>query len=359
MVTSSRIKVYVRLRPSSNISSSPSASSSGIDVPANLLSLDTVSNCITIQGGVDPHLLGSSRPSHGHNSSLSPTTFQFDRVLPPPTTNASLYSLSALPLIRSSLAGYNATLLTYGQTGAGKTYTTFGPPAGSSDSYKERGLCARAIAGVFDEISKYKNMGDGGAAGTPIEVRMSCIEIYNESLFDLLGFSGGAEEPANLNNGANQPGSTASSSANVPNLALFESASSGVLVRGLTLPLVNNSEEGLNLLFESQMNRAIAEHQLNDASSRSHCIFTFHFIVRNPVSNKVTTSKFNIVDLAGSERMVKTEAVGQVQRESNYINKSLSFLEQVVVALASKVSQKKGKGGKKKCNAAAAPCYKT
>jgi kinesin family protein 6/9 len=325
MVTSSRIKVFVRLRPSDTSSNGEGRGGSGIDIPPHLFGIDTISNTVTIsatEGGGHGGGHGGYNPN-SHNASLTPTTFQFEKILPPPTTNSSVYTLSALPLIRSSLAGFNATLLTYGQTGAGKTYTTFGPPAGAS-AYKERGLAARAIAGAFEEINRYKTVNEG-MGGTPIEVRLSCIEIYNESVFDLLGFSGEDDSKDSGRDGG------------VPSLSLFESPSAGVQIRGLKMPLVNSAEEGLNLLFESQMNRAIAEHQLNDASSRSHCIFTFHFTVRNPENNKVTSSKFNIVDLAGSEKMVKTEAVGKVQRESNYINKSLSFLEQVVIALASKV----------------------
>jgi kinesin family protein 6/9 len=42
------------------------------------------------------------------------------------------------------------------------------------------------------------------------------------------------------------------------------------------------------------------------------------------------------VDLAGSERLEKTASVGSVRREAQAINKSLSFLEQVVVALLEK-----------------------
>jgi len=338
MVASSRIKVFVRLRPTNEDGKSSKNNTEGIDLPPNLLSLDTVSNTITISS---PHPLrntgrvspGLDQPAGSTNSTLnggtlSPTTFQFDRLLPPPTTNSSLFQLSCVPLIRSALAGYNATLLTYGQTGAGKTFTTFGPPAGSGGSYKDRGLCARAVAGIFDELKKQDKGG--------IEVRVSCIEIYNESLFDLLGFAGGEDSQREVDDRKySKANREAGSGTTVPTLALFESASSGPQVRGLRMVLVQNSEEGLNLLFESQMNRAIAEHQLNDASSRSHCIFTFHFVVRSE-GGKVISSKLNIVDLAGSERLVKTEAAGQVQRESNYINKSLSFLEQVVIALASK-----------------------
>jgi len=163
-------------------------------------------------------------------NSLYLSLIQFEKILPPPTTNSSVYNLSALPLIRSSLAGFNATLLTYGQTGAGKTYTTFGPPTGAS-AYKERGLAARAIAGVFEEVNKYNNVSEGGG-GTPIEVRLSCIEIYNESVFDLLGFSGEEDQRG------------MKEQTTVPSLALFESPTAGVQIRGLKMALVNGAEEG-------------------------------------------------------------------------------------------------------------------
>lgn len=44
-------------------------------------------------------------------------------------------------------------------------------------------------------------------------------------------------------------------------------------------------------------------------------------------------SKLNLVDLAGSERLGKTQSQGNTQIEATYINKSLTFLEQVVIAL--------------------------
>lgn len=45
-------------------------------------------------------------------------------------------------------------------------------------------------------------------------------------------------------------------------------------------------------------------------------------------------SKVNLVDLAGSERTKKTGSEGKTLIEAQFINKSLSFLEQVVVALS-------------------------
>lgn len=85
--------------------------------------------------------------------------------------------------------------------------------------------------------------------------------------------------------------------------------------------------------------------QLNRSSSRSHVVYTF-YITRTKVSSshthtskhaladpEVIQSKLHLVDLAGAERSEKTQSTGQVQKEAKYINKSLSFLEQVVLAL--------------------------
>ena len=64
--------------------------------------------------------------------------------------------------------------------------------------------------------------------------------------------------------------------------------------------------------------RSIAEHQMNKASSRSHCIFTIYVESRSRVesSEKVMTSKLNLVDLAGSERLSKTETKGVSLKEA-------------------------------------------
>ena len=98
------------------------------------------------------------------------------------------------------------------------------------------------------------------------------------------------------------------------------------------------SEDALALLFEGQTNRQIANHQLNRASTRGHAIFTIHVKIRSRVdsSGVVTKCKLNLVDLAGSERLKKTDTLGDLRNESMYINKSLTYLEQVVVALSSK-----------------------
>lgn len=74
---------------------------------------------------------------------------------------------------------------------------------------------------------------------------------------------------------------------------------------------------------------------MNKESSRSHCIYTIHLESKSKTesSEKVIYSKLHLVDLAGSERTKKSGATGITLKEATYINKSLTFLEQVVVCV--------------------------
>lgn len=91
----------------------------------------------------------------------------------------------------------------------------------------------------------------------------------------------------------------------------------------------SNEEEALNLLFLGDTNRTISETPMNQASTRSHCIFTIALEARKAGEDVVRRSKLNLVDLAGSERVSKTGIEGTILKEAKYINLSLHYLEQV------------------------------
>ncbi|XP_032723781.1 kinesin-like protein KIF9 isoform X4 [Lontra canadensis] len=236
------------------------------------------------------------------NNKQTDWSFKLDGVL----HNASqdlVYETVAKDLVAQALDGYNGTIMCYGQTGAGKTYTM----TGATENYKHRGILPRALQQVFRMIEERPTHA--------ITVRVSYLEIYNENLFDLLStlpYVGPSVTP----------------------MTIVENPQ-GVFIKGLSVHLTNQEEDAFSLLFEGETNRIIASHTMNKNSSRSHCIFTIYVEAhsRTLSDEKYVTSKINLVDLAGSERLGKSGSEGRMLKEATYINKSLSFLEQAIIAL--------------------------
>lgn len=73
-------------------------------------------------------------------------TFLFDRVLPPCTSQESLFA-EVQPVVLSLFRGMNACVIAYGQTGSGKTFTMSGEPG-------REGLIPRCCALLFDELKE-------------------------------------------------------------------------------------------------------------------------------------------------------------------------------------------------------------
>lgn len=74
------------------------------------------------------------------NNQLDNWKFKFDKILHNATQD-DVYDLSAARIVQNVVGGYNGTVMTYGQTGAGKTFSMLG----LSNNYKQRGIIPRAI----------------------------------------------------------------------------------------------------------------------------------------------------------------------------------------------------------------------
>lgn len=258
--------------------------------------------------GIHIHVPKSSQDGYINNQQED-WSFKFDKILHN-SSQESTYEECAHSIMNSVLLGYNGTILAYGQTGAGKTFTM----TGATENFKHRGLIPRAISHLYREIADRPQLA--------FTVKISYLEVYNEQMIDLL---------------STLPVSNASLTG-PETLSVIEDKAGTPSVKNLTYAVSNSEEDALNYLFEGETNRSISQHQLNKNSSRSHCIFTIHIESRSRVesSEKVLYSKLNLVDLAGSERLSKTETTGASLREAMYINKSLTFLEQVILALSDK-----------------------
>ena len=80
--------------------------------------------------------------------------------------------------------------------------------------------------------------------------------------------------------------------------------------------------------------RKTASHGYNAQSSRSHLVVTVYVAATNDNDGKGLRSKLHLIDLAGSERVSKTDASGDMLKEAQFINRSLSALGDVIAALA-------------------------
>nr|AHX37049.1 Kinesin Motor Protein [Gallus gallus] len=231
--------------------------------------------------------------------------FSFDRVFRPSASQEEVFEEISL-LVQSALDGYHVCIFAYGQTGSGKTYTMEGPDALDPE---RRGMIPRAVRQVFQGAQELAEK------GWQYRFSASFLEIYNESLRDLLGARPecGELEIRRV--------SSASEELHVPNLRRVPVAS---------------EDEVLRLLQTATANRSVARTALNDHSSRSHSIFQLRIDGTNTARELRCSSVLSLVDLAGSERLDKSQSQGKRLRETQSINTSLSSLGLVIMALAKK-----------------------
>ncbi|CAD8122759.1 unnamed protein product [Paramecium sonneborni] len=202
--------------------------------------------------------------------------YEFDVILDEQTKQDELYyGLNIGQLLDQFKNGISQVIFCYGQTGSGKTYTV-----------------NQLIPMILPKIIESK-----------FEISFSVLQIYNEKILDML-----YKQQLKLRYKNNE-----------------------FVPENLTKFICRSQEELTKLYNKANKNRIINSHSLNDFSSRSHCIYTFHG------QSSDLQCEFNIVDLAGSERLNQTK-VQQIQ-ESVEINKSLFYLRQVIQNLADKVQQ--------------------
>ena len=79
--------------------------------------------------------------------------------------------------------------------------------------------------------------------------------------------------------------------------------------------------------------RAVEATQMNAQSSRSHTLFLLYITGEHAASGQRLHGCLNLVDLAGSERTARSGAEGMRMKEACAINKSLSSLGDVFMAI--------------------------
>ncbi|KAI0310930.1 P-loop containing nucleoside triphosphate hydrolase protein [Amylostereum chailletii] len=269
------------------------------------------------------------QPHYHKNSGASPPEFVFDEILTG-SENKPVYNAVARGHVLAAMEGYNAVIFAYGQTASGKTFTLSGDE-------EEPGIIPRALKDVFAHIRR-----------TPSReylLRVSYLEIYNETIHDLL---------APPSTRATQPVQLQGSGSNVTMSPLREE--------------VVTSLKGVHAVLERGWGaRRTASTDWNERSSRSHSVFrvviesrergdsgstsgrqTPGSGVRPPTpggprlqsigGRSVQTSVLSLIDLAGSEKATSDK---DRTREGKYINTSLLTLGSVIGTLADNAAKGK------------------
>ncbi|XP_058069432.1 kinesin-like protein KIN-14R [Magnolia sinica] len=226
--------------------------------------------------------------------------FKFDRVYTPKDNQADVFA-DAAPLVISVLDGYNVCIFAYGQTGTGKTFTMEG-------TEKNRGVNYRTVEELF-KIAKERR------ETFAYSISVSVLEVYNEQIRDLLATSPSSKK-----------------------LEIRQAAEGAHHVPGIVEAKVENIKQVWDVLQVGSSARAVGSNNVNEHSSRSHCMLCIMVKAKNLMNGECTKSKLWLVDLAGSERLAKTDVQGERLKEAQNINRSLSALGDVVSALATKSS---------------------
>ncbi|KAF9077216.1 kinesin [Rhodocollybia butyracea] len=246
------VQVALRIRPPTNQDS--------VSIPARFQRTvihATSPSSVAVEATSQTPTSGGAAGAATASSSLGPVAkkqnFLFDQVHDPSTTQHTLFTSTALPLVSRFLEGFNCTILAYGQTSSGKTFTMTGIDldANPSDPNNGMGIIPRAVSTIFTQAKQLK---DERAGSWNFSIKGSFIEIYNEDLIDLLSMddsAGGRRE-----------------------VQIREDKDGHIIWGGLREVNVKNSNEVMTLIRKGSSIRRTNETDMNAQSSRSHAIFS-------------------------------------------------------------------------------------
>ncbi|XP_052208620.1 kinesin-like protein KIN-14N isoform X2 [Diospyros lotus] len=241
-------------------------------------------------------------------------SFMFDKVFMPDASQEDVF-VEISQLVQSALDGYKVCIFAYGQTGSGKTYTMMGRP-GSPD---QKGLIPRSLEQIFQTRQSLQPQ------GWKYEMQVSMLEIYNETIRDLLATNRSCSDVSRAENGAAGK-----------QYAIKHDANGNTHVSDLTIVDVHSTREVSYLLDRAAQSRSVGKTQMNEQSSRSHFVFTLRISGVNESTDQQVQGILNLIDLAGSERLSRSGSTGDRLKETQAINRSLSSLSDVIFALAKK-----------------------
>jgi hypothetical protein len=320
------MKVVLRIRPVTNVDYKLSrGKTSGPELCVNLKA-----DGQTIELIKDPYSSRHFRYSHIFSSS---------------TTQEVVYDYACEEIIQGYLQGYHSSIICYGQTGTGKTYTMFGLMDQWNFTPNQRqnlGMFPQSLCQIFDYLSTCH------LQKRAAKLFLSFYEIYLENITDLLLSSPTHAHPPGSVSGTSfgsHRNSNQKKGGPVASLQIRESVEKGVYVEGLSIFPVNDPQEIYQLLQRAVSQRVTHGLDMNETSSRSHAIIQLTLEQETASEDspgggnerkKILRNVLTFCDLAGSERVHRIGPKNQSLRlkEAQNINRSICALGNCIQALA-------------------------
>eukprot|EP01038_Epipyxis_sp_PR26KG_P005753 gene5753-7943_t len=254
----------------------------------------------------------------------------------PALSQRRVFKLCGEEVILQALDGFNVSVIAYGQTGSGKTYTMFGVESSP-------GLIPLTVKDLLTRLFVREKQ-----SGWVWSASCSMIEIYLDQINDLLSPSND-DKKESFAKIVEKQSSSAENDGNDDTERNFQKRSKrSMQIAGSVVPIrrsFRSYEDFEIIMSEGHQRRHVGTTNMNDASSRSHCVMTINLVQHNKSGGKLT-SNINLVDLAGSERISKSLFDPKVEKlsinqhkdlratEAIFVNKSLSALHRCMEALS-------------------------
>lgn len=191
-------------------------------------------------------------------------SYAFDHAFDAAAPQERVFESTTNHLIADVMRGANGCCFAYGATGSGKTHTMMG-------TAELPGVIPLTVDALFASIVQ-------SSEDLQVSVTMQYVEIYNESIKDLL-------EPANN-----------------ASLDVRESPKDGTFVAGAASTTVQSRKEMEALIHKGNLFRATEATNVNQVSSRSHAVLQLKVESRDRFAEKgkIRVGKLSMIDLAVS-----------------------------------------------------------
>jgi hypothetical protein len=230
--------------------------------------------------------------------------YQFEKIFGMDTTNDQVFQTVARPMIDMLFQGYNSSILAFGQSGSGKTYTMIGSHL-ITKNLADTGIVIRLI----DEIIKHREIRK--QQGWKCSLLMSNVQVYMEQVTDLFHPDQNTKK----------------------DLRIRETSNGDIYVEDAIWKPIETARDGIEWVNYGSQHRVVSATDMNSVSSRSHSIILMQLTQENVTTGEKLEATMYLVDLAGSERVAFTNAQGVELKQASAVNKSLSTLTNVINAI--------------------------